>query len=220
MSANFFKINRGITLDPQAEYGGGDPAGTDGDIYYNEVLDRFRIFQAGAWQDLGSGSGPNNSRAGEAPISSNATSITVTFSTPVTSPVYDVLVDMVNLVDPDPQYQQVIVTNKTVNGFTVQWNAPTDSGNYAIDYIVAGNVAAMGEAVVPFGADSLTVTLNIPFSSTSYTVMAMLQDVTDPFPQFMTVVVTNKTNSTFTVEWNDGVDSSNYVISYQAMGYA
>src|ERR1700693_4672522 len=106
MSANFFKINHGINLDPQYINGSGDPVGTDGDIYYNQVLDKFRKFEAGFWSDLGGGTGSSpNSRSGEAAIPAAATSLVVTFSTPVSSPIYVAMVDMVNLVDTNPQFQ-------------------------------------------------------------------------------------------------------------------
>ena len=220
MSANFFKINRGINLDPQTATGSGDPVGTDGDVYYNEVLAKFRKFENGSWSDLGGGSTAINSRSGNEPIPAAATSVTVVFSSPVTSTVYTVLVDMVNTTDANPQYQAPIVTNKTVNGFTVKWNAPTDSANYSIDYVAPGNLVALAEVAVPAAATDLTVVLNIPFTSSNYAVMAMLQDTVDPFPQFQPVTVTNKTNTTFTVKWNAPTDSSDYVITYQAMGFA
>jgi hypothetical protein len=50
MADNFFRINRGLSLNPQA--GPSDPAGINGDIYYNTALEKFRKFQNGAWTDL------------------------------------------------------------------------------------------------------------------------------------------------------------------------
>ena len=53
MAANFFKVNKGLTLAPQPS----EPSGQNGDLYYNTTLNRFRQYQNGSWKDLGSGSG-------------------------------------------------------------------------------------------------------------------------------------------------------------------
>lgn len=220
MSANFFKINRGVNFDPQTVSGSGDPVGANGDIYYNDVLAKFRKFENGAWSDLGGGSTSVNSRSGTSPIPNGVNSVVVTFSSPVTSTTYAVLADIGNIVDANPQYQTALVSNKTVNGFTLSWDAPTDSANYFVDYIAPGNLVALAEVAVPAGSTSLLVTLSIPFTSTSYAVMAMLQDTVDGFPQFQPITVIAKTNTTFTVNWNAPTDSPNYVLTYQAMGFA
>lgn len=62
---------------------------------------------------------------------------TITFGTARGTPLYKPIVIMENTVDPNPQYQPITITNKTVNGFTVKWNAPLDSSNYTLDWIVA-----------------------------------------------------------------------------------
>lgn len=54
MSANHFKIDRGIDLTPQA----AAPANpTNGAIYYDSTLGKFRKYENNMWQDLGSGGG-------------------------------------------------------------------------------------------------------------------------------------------------------------------
>lgn len=57
MSSDFFKISKGVTLTPQ----GSEPTGQDGDIYYNNILNKFRKFENGIWKNLaGEGSGFKN----------------------------------------------------------------------------------------------------------------------------------------------------------------
>jgi hypothetical protein len=218
MSANFFKINRGINLDPQTSYGSGDPVGNDGDIYYNDVLGKFRKHENGSWTDLGGGS-VNNGRSGNAAISSGLQQVTVVFSSPLPTANYVVIAEMENDVDANPQFQQVTVTNKTVNGFTAKWNADTDSANYTLSYIVPGSTVVQAEWAVPIGSTSIVVPISVPFPDSQYAVIALLQDVTDPTPQFQPVIVTQKSSFIFTVKWNAPTDSSNYVIAYQAVAY-
>jgi hypothetical protein len=218
MSSNFFKVKNGLTLDPQYQYGSGDPSdGTDGDIYYNEVLEKFRIFQNGVWVNLASGNEVGTAQEVAIPIST--TSIVVTFDTPLPSAVYTILAQMVNVTDADPEFQPITITNKTVSGFTAKWNRPTDTANYLIDYIVAGAQEQMGEAVIGITGTSVTVTLPVPLASSSYVVIGEFVNTVDPTPQFQPVTVTNKTASAFTVSWNAPVDTSNYRLAYQVATY-
>jgi hypothetical protein len=53
MANNFFKIDKGTTLTPQT----AEPAGQNGDSYYNSTLGKFRFYENGSWKSLGSGSG-------------------------------------------------------------------------------------------------------------------------------------------------------------------
>jgi hypothetical protein len=60
----------------------------------------------------------------------------VTFATALPSTNYAVVCTWQNTTDPFPQYQPVSVTALTINGFTLSWNAPTDTANYSINWIV------------------------------------------------------------------------------------
>ena len=218
MSSNFFKLKNGLTLDPQYQYGSGDPSdGTNGDIYYNEVIERFRIFQNGTWQNLASGNAVGTAQ--EVPVSSGVTSIIVTFDLPLPSAVYTVLAQMVNVTDPNPEFQPITITNKTAIGFTATWNSPTDTANYAVDYVVAGAQEQMGEAIIGINGTSVTVTLPIPLVSTAYVVIGEFVNTVDATPQFQPVTVTNKTASAFTVTWNMPCDTGNYRLAYQVATY-
>lgn len=84
------------------------------------------------------GSSGSVERAGSYSVGNGNTSVTVVFSTPVANTNYSVTADFSNIVDANPQHQPVTITNKTVNGFTAKWNAPTDSGNYKLEYQTKG----------------------------------------------------------------------------------
>lgn len=49
MADNHFKINRGLSLVPQAS-APSNPS--DGDIYYDDTLNKFRKYEDGAWSDI------------------------------------------------------------------------------------------------------------------------------------------------------------------------
>lgn len=71
------------------------------------------------------------------PVSS--TSATVTFSTPVPDTNY---VPTVNFFTSSsiPIFQPIVITNKTVSGFTVQWNSPIPDSTYSLNYFVVNKV--------------------------------------------------------------------------------
>jgi len=80
--------------------------------------------------------GGTSGKAGEVALSANSTSATIAFSSAQPDTTYVLSVSFVNLVDVSPQYQTVIVTAKTVNGFTASWNSGLDSSNYKLAYAV------------------------------------------------------------------------------------
>lgn len=179
-----------------------------------ENIAQNKIFQFGSG---GGGSGSGNVQAGfaqEVPIGNGDTDIVVVFPTPLPGVNYVVQAQMVNIVDANPQFQDIIITNKTVNGFTANWNAPTDSANYVLAYIVPVVQEHTGEKEIPLAAESLTISLPFDYGNTNYTVVAQMVNIVDGFPQFQAVVVTDKTNLTFTVSWNSPTDSANYRLAF------
>jgi len=162
----------------------------------------------------GSGSGSSGGQAGEVALSSGSTSVNVTFGSPQSSTIYAVIAQMLNSVDVNPEFQPITITDKTTTGFIATWNAPLDTSNYLLDYIVSGAQDQFGEAILSSGTTSATVTLPIPISG-SYVVIAELTNYTDPSPQFQPITVQAKGLSTFTVGWNAALDTSNYRLEYQ-----
>lgn len=74
-----------------------------------------------------------------------------------------------------------------------------------------------GVPTIGSGVATLTVTFSSVVPSTSYSVNATMQNVTDSTPQFQPVTVTAKTTSGFTVKWNANTDTANYLLNYQTM---
>lgn len=76
-------------------------------------------------------------RAGRTAVANGATSQAVTFSSTLGTTNYAAVCVLTNLTDANPQFQTAIPTAKTATGFTASWNAPTDSANYVLDWIVS-----------------------------------------------------------------------------------
>lgn len=75
-------------------------------------------------------------RAGNESLLSAASSVTVVFSSPTADTTYVPVHNFVNTVDSSPIFLQGIITGKTVNGFTVTFNTPTDTANYVMAWAV------------------------------------------------------------------------------------
>lgn len=176
------------------------------------------VNQSDIFQFAGGGGGSSAVQAGfanEEPVGLGATSVNITFASPLPGVNYVAQVGWINELDPNPQYQDLVITNKTVNGFTVQWNAPTDTANYSIGYAVPVIQEQIGEPSIPLGATSLTVSIPIALSGTNYIVIPSFTNLVDASPQFQTPIVVARTDTTFTVEWNSPTDSANYRLSYR-----
>jgi len=78
------------------------------------------------------------SQIAQVPISNGATSVTVVLPIPMASTAYVVTANMLNQTDADPQFQNILVTNKTTTGFTANWSTSLDTANYNLAYNVAG----------------------------------------------------------------------------------
>ena len=74
-------------------------------------------------------------RADSAPIGDGVNTATITFSSALPTADYTITYTIVNTVDVNPKFLDVIVTNKSTTGFTVQFHQNTDSANYLIEYI-------------------------------------------------------------------------------------
>jgi hypothetical protein len=79
-------------------------------------------------------------RAGQEPIPNGADSVSVVFSTLMANTNYAVIASIVNVTDANPISLIPVISDKQTTGFTATFNAPTDSGNYVLDYIVAGDL--------------------------------------------------------------------------------
>jgi hypothetical protein len=151
-------------------------------------------------------------------LNSGINSGTITFASPQSGTNYVILAQLVNLIDANPAIQTIIVVVKNTTGFNWKINSATDSANYLIDYKIltnsTGSGVQVGETILTTGTSTAVITIPTPYTTATYVVACGLVNYTDTNPQFQPVIVTAKTNSTFTVRWNSNLDSSNYRLAY------
>lgn len=188
-------------------------AGSSTNIIENAVGGVARIvrIQAGGG---GGGSGGTSGQVETESIPNAASSITITFPVALSNTNYVVMSQMENLVDASPQFQNVVVYNKTINGFSARWNAPTDSANYSLSYIVPIEQVQQGEVEVTIASTDRVVPLPISLSGTNYSVVVQLVNYVDGFPQFQPTTIVQKTNLQFKASWNAPTDSADYRLAY------
>lgn len=160
----------------------------------------------------GSGTGPLWI-AQEVALNSGTTQLSVTFTSPQTDTSYIVLPMMENLVDSNPQFQQVEVTSKTVSGFIVQWSNPLDTANYVLSYIVPPKTLNYTEVAIGSGVTNPTIANPFLQPGSVYPVLAILQNIVDANPQFQPVTVTSKSSASTMIKFSQPTDSSNYKVT-------
>jgi hypothetical protein len=74
------------------------------------------------------------SKAGKVNLNIGTTSLVVTLAEPYLDTDYIVTPCLVNMVDPYPLYQSLLLVAQTASSFTLAWNVPTPNGNYSIHY--------------------------------------------------------------------------------------
>ena len=95
-----------------------------------------RIYSVNIGGAGGGGSGVLVQRAGSEAIPISTQTMPVTFSSPMGDTLYAVTISIFNDTDADPIYLSVVGVDKQLTDFTVTFNAPTDTGNYYIDYMI------------------------------------------------------------------------------------
>ncbi len=87
-----------------------------------------------------SGSTAGSSGAQSVALGGGVSSKAVTFTTAFGSAAYALVVSITNVTDAMPIFLQAIVTAKSSTGFTATFNAPTDTANYILEYIIVGDL--------------------------------------------------------------------------------
>lgn len=75
-------------------------------------------------------------RAAKVALDNGLASATIVFSSPWVDANFIPAIVIENRIDESPIFLNYVITGRTVNGFTVLFNAPTDSANYELNYLV------------------------------------------------------------------------------------
>jgi hypothetical protein len=167
----------------------------------------------------GSGTGgaiPDIVAAGSESVTNGATSKAITFSTAFSNTSYAVIANLVNTTDSSVQYQPILVTAKSTTGFTANWNVPTDSANYLVDYIAVTPCSNFKANVETISNGVLTATHTL-LSASTLAVVPCWFNSTDSSPLFQPLTVTTQSTTQFADTWNTATDSANYVINWAAV---
>lgn len=110
-------------------------AAGDGTVVY--VLSTRKLYSyntnKGKWVTVG-GEGAMIGRVNQTAIPNATQTLAVVFSEAMPSTEYTLLTHIINEVDVDPIWLSSITTIKSTTGFTVYFNAPTDSVNYILEW--------------------------------------------------------------------------------------
>lgn len=85
------------------------------------------------------GSGGLEQRSGVDAIASSASTVSVTFASPMPDADYSISYSIFNTVDSNPIFLQILSVLKDASGFDVSLNAPTDTANYILEWTVTQN---------------------------------------------------------------------------------
>lgn len=130
--------------------------------------------------------------------------------------VYPVLAVLQNIVDANPQFQPLTVTNTSSTATTVKYSMPTDTANYEAVTMLNASV----QKAVSSGVSSATITLPVSYSTESYGVFVTMSNTTDPNPRYQSLLVTGKTADSITVSWTNPTDSANYALTAYTISIA
>jgi len=241
MADNNFRVNRGITLNPQSNILTNP---VNGDIYYDAIQGSFVFYNNGFWINL----------ASQTDIPSATTLNSVEFTPAI---VQNSLVRVTGStasglygLTATTGGKQVVVYNagtSTVTVFSLNAGEPTaanriltpDNANIVLtagqalaliydatagNWIISSGSGGSGgtgiaqEVTIPVSSTSISVTFPSALTTTTYTVLAQMVNETDPNPEFQPITITNKTTTGFTATWNAPVDTSSYHLDYIVAG--
>lgn len=87
-------------------------------------------------EETSSGSGGGAAAAGSVTIGSAASSKAVTFANSFGSTNYSPVFSITNTADATPIFLDGFISALSATGFTVTFNAPTDTANYVLNYAI------------------------------------------------------------------------------------
>lgn len=136
---------------------------------------------------------------------------------------YALTLNMFNEVDGSPSIYSHIITEKSLTGYKAIFSDVMDSANYSVscDYDPFTSEDS-GIAHVPDGTNLITISIPSPpqiIDETAYTIAISLYNDTDVNPSFYHYSIVARTQSDFTVQFSDNIDSNNYYLNWILIGH-
>ncbi len=148
----------------------------------------------------------------------NDTNKSIIFDTAFTDTNYILDVTITNTTDSPPSIYFLTVTSKLTTGFSVDLSGTIDSNNYKLEWLAIKKADRQsGIIAITNGSTSRAVTLNNPFSDTSYSIGISLLNSIDGTVSIYGAIVSSKSNTGFTVDFSDNIDSGNYYLEWSAI---
>ena len=143
-----------------------------------------------------------------------SSSITIIFPEPEADTSYVLNVNMFNEFDAsNASMYGIIITNKTVEGFTVLFSSPLDSNKYKLSWSVNTQSTDKGIDNLILNSNKYTVSFS-PLINNQYTIATSIVNETDPNPSIYNFIVTERLNDSFTLQFNSPIDSTNYSLEW------
>jgi hypothetical protein len=151
--------------------------------------------------------------AGIESLVNGSTQKTVLFGTPKPNTQYALGITLRNIVDATPSMFNWEVIQKQTNGFKVQFSDTIDTNNHYMEWIVVDSTAS-GIESLSNGAESYVVTLPYTEQNDDYAVILEVKNTIDASSSIYTYIITEKTTTSFTVEFSGPMDSPNYTLCW------
>jgi hypothetical protein len=158
----------------------------------------------------------NSDNSGSVNIPDGTNNITINIPPPpeiIDSTSYTIALSLSNTVDANPSLYRYIVTERTTTYFTVQFSGSMDSPNYYLEWIIISHdkqdVFSLNES-----ATSVVVPLTPYEVNDNYGLSITLLNITDATTSIIPFIVTDKSINSFTVTFDNPIDSPNYQLMW------
>ena len=154
------------------------------------------------------------SEVGEQAISINSTLVDILFDIPKLDMNYSVDVNLTNTIDALPSIYDMVITKKSLTGFSVIFSAPVDSSNYILEWLTDNTLDKTGQTSIATDLTSVTINFTKRKKSLKYIISSILVNTVDSTPSIYSYMITNKTLDGFTILFSGPLDSSNYMVDW------
>jgi len=128
---------------------------------------------------------------------------------------YVLAVNIYNKIDSSPSIMPFVITDKRLDGFTIQFSDAFDSSNYVITYDIISDATQYGFQNINAASSEVDVIFASPQDSTdSFTIT--VENLDDTSVSIFLYTITNKTVNGFTVKFSDVMPTGNYRIAWSS----